>query len=37
MSEIDAFEYKQQLLLKEVETIQTKISAYDDLSFKIKG
>jgi hypothetical protein len=32
-----AFEYQQQLLLKEIETIQTDIPAYDNLSFKIKG
>jgi len=31
------FEYQSQLLLKEIEIIQLKISTFDDLSFKIKG
>ena len=37
MRETDIFDYQQQLLLKETETIQANIRAYDDLSFKIKG
>ena len=37
MNESDAFDFQRQLLQKEMETIQSKISAYDDLSFKIKG
>jgi len=37
MAETKLFDYQKQLLLQEIETIQSKISIYDNLSFTIKG
>ena len=33
----DLFEFQKDLLTKEIEYVHTRIAAYDDLSFKIKG
>ncbi len=33
----DLFEFQKDLLMKEIEYIHSKIGAYDDISFKIKG
>jgi len=36
-NDLKFFNYQKKLLLKEIDTIQGRISNYDDLSFKIKG